>query len=305
MRLGVLDVGSNTIHLQVVDAHPGARPTPTTNYKIELRLTEFLNNEGAITQEGIDQLFTAISGAVEHAKEFQTEEIFAFATSAIREAPNGAKIISEANQKFDIDLQILSGNEEARITFLAARRWLGWSSGKLLVVDIGGGSLECAIGIDEAPDHTFSLPLGAARLTRMFLHSEPYSKKSLNALHSFVMTTLGEGVSEEFDTSETNRFVATSKTLRTLARICSQWYGDDQKYLSRESLLQAIPRLSELKNAERAQLPGVSEGRARQLVAGATVAHGIMEKLNVEKLEICPWALREGLVLKWLDWHAR
>jgi exopolyphosphatase/guanosine-5'-triphosphate,3'-diphosphate pyrophosphatase len=305
MRLGVLDVGSNTIHLQVVDAHPGARPTPTTNYKIELRLAEFLNNQGAISQEGIDQLFAAISGAVDHAKEFQTEEVLAFATSAIREASNGAEIINQANKKFEIDLQILSGNEEARITFLAARRWLGWSSGKLLVIDIGGGSLECAIGIDEAPDHTFSLPLGAARLTRSFLASEPYPKKSLNALHNFVMTTLADGVPDEFDVSETNRFVATSKTLRTLARICSQWYGDDQKFLQSESLLQAIPRLSEMKNSERAQLPGISEGRARQLVAGATVAHGIMEKLNVETVEICPWALREGLVLKWLDWHAR
>ena len=305
MRLGVLDVGSNTIHLQVVDAYPGARPAPTTNYKVELRLAEFLNSEGAITQEGIDQLFAAISGAVEHAKEFKTEEILAFATSAIREATNGAKIISDANEKFELDLQILSGDEEAGITFLAARRWLGWSSGKLLVVDIGGGSLECAIGVNEAPDKTFSLPLGAARLTRTFLNSDPYSKKSLNALHDFVMDTIEKGVPEDFDTENTNRFVATSKTLRTLARISSQWYGGDQKFLDREALLQTIPRLSELKNSERAQLPGVSEGRARQLVSGASVAYAIMETLNIEKLEICPWALREGLVLKWLDWHAR
>jgi exopolyphosphatase/guanosine-5'-triphosphate,3'-diphosphate pyrophosphatase len=305
MRLGVLDVGSNTIHLQVVDAYPGARPAPTTNYKVELRLAEFLNSEGAITQEGIDQLFAAIFGAVEHAKEFKTEEILAFATSAIREATNGAKIISDANEKFELDLQILSGDEEAGITFLAARRWLGWSSGKLLVVDIGGGSLECAIGVNEAPDKTFSLPLGAARLTRTFLNSDPYSKKSLNALHDFVMDTIEKGVPEDFGTENTNRFVATSKTLRTLARICSQWYGGDQKFLDREALLQTIPRLSELKNSERAQLPGVSEGRARQLVAGATVAYAIMETLNIEKIEICPWALREGLVLKWLDWHAR
>ena len=92
MRLGVLDVGSNTIHLQVMDAHPGARPTPATNFKTELRLIEHLNDSGEISSEGILLLHEAVKGAVEHAHESKTEEILAFATSAIRDATNGKEI---------------------------------------------------------------------------------------------------------------------------------------------------------------------------------------------------------------------
>ena len=169
MRLGVLDVGSNTIHLQVMDAHPGARPEPATNYKVELRLTDYLDATGEISSTGIALLNSAISEAVTHANENSTDEILAFATSALREAINGTQIISDINNKFEIDLQVLDGNDEASMTFLAVRRWLGWSAGKLLVLDIGGGSLEIASGIDELPEATISLPLGAARSTREIL----------------------------------------------------------------------------------------------------------------------------------------
>jgi len=137
MRLGVLDIGSNTVHLQVVDAHPGARPNPTTNQKVELRLHEYIDKSGLINEEGITLLNSAIDDAVAHAKEFQTEEILAFATSAIRDAKNGKLILDELSKKHGIELQVLSGEEEAAITFLAARRWLGWSRGRLLVLDIG------------------------------------------------------------------------------------------------------------------------------------------------------------------------
>uniref|UniRef100_UPI004049E762 Ppx/GppA phosphatase family protein n=1 Tax=Candidatus Planktophila sp. TaxID=2175601 RepID=UPI004049E762 len=169
MRLGVLDLGSNTIHLQVVDAHPGARPSPTTNQKVELRLTDYLNKSNEITEDGIALLRQAISDAVDHAREFKTDEILAFATSAIRDARNGAQILASLNEEFSIEINILSGDEEANMTFLAARRWYGWSSGRLLVIDIGGGSLEIGLGDDEHPEATISLPLGAARLTREFL----------------------------------------------------------------------------------------------------------------------------------------
>ena len=186
MRLGVLDVGSNTIHLQVMDAHPGARPTPTTNYKVELRLTEYLDVSGAISAGGIQLLNDAIEEAIAHARANETDEILAFATSAIREATNGAQIITDINKKHEIDLQVLNGDDEASMTFLAVRRWLGWSAGKLLVIDIGGGSLEIASGIDENPEATISMPLGAARLTREFLNGDPYSSKGFTCCNKMI-----------------------------------------------------------------------------------------------------------------------
>jgi exopolyphosphatase / guanosine-5'-triphosphate,3'-diphosphate pyrophosphatase len=302
MRLGVLDVGSNTIHLQVMDAHPGARPTPATNYKVELRLTEYLNSKGEISQTGIDLLYKAISESVSHAAENATDEVLAFATSALREAKNGAEIINEINSRYEIDLQVLSGNDEASMTFLAVRRWLGWSAGKLLVLDIGGGSLEIASGIDELPDSTLSLPLGAARSTREFLGPDPYTSKGIRSLEKHAAEMLATKIPESLLSHDANHFVATSKTFRTLARICAHWYGNNQKYLERKSLETAVPKLIAMNSKSRAELPGVSANRAQQIVAGGIVALAVMDRLDVDEVEICPWALREGIVLRRLDW---
>ena len=305
MRLGVLDVGSNTVHLQVVDAHPGARPSPATNQKVELRLHEYLNKEGEITTEGVELLEASIQDAIAHAKEFQTEEILAFATSAIRDAKNGKDILDQINKKFEIDLQVLSGDDEAQMTFLAVRRWLGWSSGRLLVLDIGGGSLEIAVGDDERAEATVSLPLGASRLTREYLGSDPHTSKEIKALETHVLDAVKSSVPEDIMEHVADHFVATSKTFRTLARLGEHWFGDNPKYLKINSLTKMIPKLQEMSNKERAELPGVSQSRARQIVAGAIVARTVMEKLRIVELEICPWALREGIVLRWLDWMER
>ena len=302
MRLGVLDVGSITIHLQVMDAHPGARPTPATNYKVELRLTEYLDVTGAISAGGIQLLNDAIKEAVAHARQNETDEILAFATSAVRDASNGAQIIADINKKHEIDLQVLNGDDEASMTFLAVRRWLGWSAGKLLVLDIGGGSLEIASGVDENPEATISMPLGAARLTREFLSGDPYSSKGIKNLEKHAEELIRDLMPNSLKAHDADHFVATSKTFRTLARICAQWYGDNPKFIERSSLKSAMPRLIEMTNKSRAELPGVSASRAQQIVAGGIVALAVMDRLDVDEAEICPWALREGIVLRRLDW---
>ena len=302
MRLGVLDVGSNTIHLQVMDAHVGARPTPATNYKVELRLSEHLDDRGSITAKGILLLNQAIAESVVHAQENQTDEILAFATSALRDARNGPEIISAINQSHGIDLQVLNGDDEASMTFLAVRRWLGWSAGKLLVLDIGGGSLEIASGIDETPEHTLSLPLGASRLTRDFLGADPCSSKEIKSLEKHTDELLKKSITPDLKSHDANHFVGTSKTFRTLARITANWYGDNAKFLERNSLKTAIERLVNMPIKNRAELPGVSESRAGQIVAGAIVAYTVMDHLDVDEVEICPWALREGILLRRLDW---
>jgi len=302
VRLGVLDVGSNTIHLQVMDAHPGARPTPTTNYKVELRLTEYLDVSGAISAGGIQLLNDAIKEAVAHARINETDEILAFATSALREASNGTQIIADINKEHEIDLQVLNGDDEASMTFLAVRRWLGWSAGKLLVIDIGGGSLEIASGVDENPEATISMPLGAARLTREFLNGDPYSAKGIKGLEKHAEEVLRDSMPNSLKSHDADHFVATSKTFRTLARICAQWYGDDPKFIERKSLNSAMPRLIEMNSKSRAELPGVSANRAQQIVAGGIVALAVMDRLDVDEAEICPWALREGILLRRLDW---
>lgn len=302
MRLGVLDVGSNTIHLQVVDTHPGARPNPTFNHKEELRLTEYLTDQNNISDEGITALRSAIENAIAHSKSVKTEELLPFATSALREANNGTEIIAAINKDFEIDLQVLTGEEEAKLTFLAARRWFGWSSGRLLVIDIGGGSLEIASGIDESPEVAVTLPLGASRLTKSHLQGDPFTTKSVRALRDYIETQLESVLPTLVRHEDSDRAIATSKTLRTLARLCGDWYGGNGKNITIDSIRKISTRLAEMDSEERTKLPGVSANRARQIVAGAFVTESVMRNLDLDNLEICPWALREGIVLKYLDW---
>lgn len=302
MRLGVLDVGSNTVHLQVVDASPGARPNPNINHKEDLRLAEYLSADGFISAEGARLLREAIKRALAAAKSAEIDELLPFATSALREAVNGPEIISRINADFEIDLQVLSGEDEARITFLAARRWYGWSSGRLLMVDIGGGSLELAVGVNEVPDVALSLPLGASRLTKDYLQGDPFTKKSIRNLRDHIERDIAEILPTIVQHQDSDRSIATSKTLRTLARICGDWVDGNGKKLRIDSLRKITPRLAEMSQEDRAELPGVSNTRAKQITAGAFVAEAVMRNLDIDELEICPWALREGIVLKWLDW---
>ncbi|MFJ5811810.1 Ppx/GppA family phosphatase [Streptomyces sp. NPDC093093] len=305
MRLGVLDVGSNTIHLLVVDAHPGARPLPAHSHKVELRLAELLDAHGAVTPEGIERLVSVLGDAVQAAEDKGCEDLLPFATSAVREATNADEVLAQVKAETGLDLPILSGEDEARLTFLAARRWFGWSAGKLLVLDIGGGSLEIAFGIDEEPDAAVSLPLGAGRLTSAWLPGDPADPADVKALRRHARAQIARSVSVFSRFGAPDHVVATSKTFRQLARIAGAARSADglyvQRDLTRKSLEEWVPRLAAMTTAQRSTLPGVSEGRAGQLLAGALVAEGTMDLLGVEELEICPWALREGVILRRLD----
>ncbi|WP_329136695.1 Ppx/GppA phosphatase family protein [Streptomyces sp. NBC_00670] len=305
MRLGVLDVGSNTVHLLVVDAHPGARPLPAHSHKAELRLAQLLDEGGAIGTEGVDRLVAVVRDALQAAEDKGVEDLLPFATSAVREARNADEVLARVREETGVELQVLSGEEEARLTFLAARRWFGWSAGKLLVVDIGGGSLEIAYGIDEQPDAAVSLPLGAGRLTAGRLPGDPPAPDDVRALRRHVRTEIARKVGEFSRFGPPDHVVATSKTFRQLARIGGAARSADglyvQRELKRESLEAWVPRLASMTTEERAELPGVSADRAHQLVAGALVAEAAMDLLGVESLEICPWALREGVILRNLD----
>ncbi|MFE0492918.1 Ppx/GppA phosphatase family protein [Streptomyces griseoaurantiacus] len=305
MRLGVLDVGSNTVHLLVVDAHPGARPLPAHSHKAELRLAQLLDEDGAIGTEGVDRLVAVVREALQAAEDKGVEDLLPFATSAVREARNADEVLARVREETGVELQVLSGEEEARLTFLAARRWFGWSAGKLLVLDIGGGSLEIAYGIDEQPDAAVSLPLGAGRLTAGRLPGDPPAPDDVRALRKHVRAEIARTVGVFSRFGSPDHVVATSKTFRQLARIGGAARSAEglyvQRELKRESLEAWVPRLASMTTRERADLPGVSEDRAHQLVAGALVAEAAMDLLGVESLEICPWALREGVILRSLD----
>jgi exopolyphosphatase / guanosine-5'-triphosphate,3'-diphosphate pyrophosphatase len=302
MRLGVLDVGSNTVHLLVVDAHQGARPLPAFSHKVELHLADHLDGHNRLSPECTRSLLAFVKDAMTIAEDKGVQELLAFATSAVREAANGDELLARIWAETGVAIRVLPGTDESRLTFLAARRWFGWSSGRLLLLDIGGGSLEIASGQDEDPSVAVSLPLGANRLTRFWLGGDPPDRDEVRRLRKHVRAEIAAAASAVRSAGEPDHRVATSKTFRQLARIAGAAPSSEGIYVRRilrhadvTELAERLPRMS---IKDRAALPGVSRIRAPQLAAGAIVADAAMDLFKLPTLEICPWALREGVILR-------
>ncbi|MBB4925060.1 exopolyphosphatase/guanosine-5'-triphosphate,3'-diphosphate pyrophosphatase [Kitasatospora kifunensis] len=301
----MLDVGSNTVHFLVVDAHRGAAPLPAYSHKAELRLAELLDAQGAIRDDGVARLIDMVASSLRVAEDKGVVDLLPFATSAVREAANGESVLRRVREETGVELTVLAGQDEARLTFLAVRRWFGWSSGRLLDLDIGGGSLEIACGIDEQPDIAISLPLGAGRLTASWLPGDVADPEAVRELRRHIRAQIAGVVGEVARLGPPDHAVATSKTFKQLARMTGAAPAESgplvPRKLSRSGLAAWVPRLAAMTAAERAKIPGVSEGRARQLLAGALVADAAMDLFGLDELDICPWALREGIILRRLD----
>ncbi|MFZ5846976.1 MAG: Ppx/GppA family phosphatase [Actinomycetota bacterium] len=305
MRLGVLDIGSNTGHLLVVDAHGGAAPMPAFSYKEPLRLAEHLDERGAVSAAGVEALTGFVSQALLVAEDKGCEEILGFATSAVRDAVNSTEVLEHVHAATGVEVGVLSGEDEARLTFLAVRRWFGWSSGRLAVFDIGGGSLEIAAGTDESPDVAQSLPLGAGRISRDWLRGDPPDPADVRHLRKQIRADIARDAGAVLRGGAPDHAVGTSKTFRSLARVCGAAPSDEgllvRRSLPADVLAKKLPDLATMTHAELATLPGVSANRAHQLLAGALVADAVLDIFELPELEICPWALREGVILERLD----
>ena len=308
MRLGVLDVGSNTVHLLVVDAHRGGHPTPMSSTKSSLRLAEAIDDSGRLTRRGADKLVDTVDEFAKIAASSGCAELMAFATSAVRDAKNSEEVLARVRSQTGVDLQVLTGVDESRLTFLAVRRWYGWSAGRIINLDIGGGSLELSTGVDEAPDVALSLPLGAGRLTREWLPDDPPGRRRVAMLRDWLDTELTQAGKTVLKAGAPDLAVGSSKTFRSLARLTgaapSAAGPRAKRTLTANGLRQLIAFISRMTTADRAELEGVSAERAPQIVAGALVAEASMRARSLESVDICPWALREGVILRRLDSEA-
>ncbi len=273
--------------------------------KATLRLSENTDADGNITREGADRLVGEVGDFAAIAKKSGCEQLMAFATSAVRDAHNSDAVLARVRAETGVSLETLSGVDEARLTFLAVRRWYGWSAGRILDLDIGGGSLELTSGSDEDPDVAFSLQLGAGRLTRDWLDGDPPGKRRVAVLRDWLDAELATPAKELLAAGDPDRAVGTSKTFRSLARLTGAAPSSAgprvTRTLTANGLRQLIAFISRMTASDRAELEGVSADRSPQLVAGALVAEASMRALSIDTIEICPWALREGLILRKLD----
>lgn len=298
-------MGSNTVHLVAVDARSGGHPTPMSDWKTTMKLVEHLDADGNIDDKGVKRLIKAVSEAVELADTLGCSEMIPFATSAVRSATNADELLDLVEKETGVRLEVLSGADEARLTFLAVRRWYGWSAGRITNLDIGGGSLELSTGSDEQPELAFSLDLGAGRLTHNWFDTDPPERKKINILRDYIDAELAEPARQLRAAGPADLAVATSKTFRTLARLTGAAPSSAgprvTRTLTAPGLRQLIAFISRMTAADRAELEGISSDRSHQIVAGALVAEASMRALGLEQIQICPWALREGVILRRID----
>jgi len=156
VRLGVLDVGSNTVHLLVVDARRGGHPTPMSSTKASLRLAEAIDSSGKLTRRGADKLVGTIDEFAKIATSSGCSELMAFATSAVRDAKNSDDVLARVKSETGVALRVLSGVDESRLTFLAVRRWYGWSAGRITNIDIESTIATARVELDNWIGHKFT-----------------------------------------------------------------------------------------------------------------------------------------------------
>ncbi|MEF3117929.1 Ppx/GppA family phosphatase [Streptomyces chrestomyceticus] len=304
MRLAVLDAGSNSVHLLISEVVGGV-PLPAHSLKGPVHLAEQVAVDGTVPPKAARRLAEAVAQAREQAGRWRCDRLFAYATAVVRDAANRDEVLETVRAGSGMRLAVLPGEVEAELTFRAARRWVGLQAGPMALLDIGGGSLEVAFGRGALPDFAFSLPLGAGRLTREFLPGKGRpGREGLRELRRYVRATLKD-VAARVRWEEPHTVVATSRMFQQLARLCGAAPGRDGPFvtrrLARTDLREAVRQLSRLTAAERAELPGISAARCRQAPAGAVVAHQAMKSMGVDQVTICPWALREGVLLRHLE----
>ncbi|MEV6806117.1 Ppx/GppA family phosphatase [Streptomyces sp. NPDC051132] len=311
MRVSVVDAGSNTVRLVIADVEGGV-PLPVHTVKWKLRLSEEAGADGVITDEAVERLVKAVDAAGAAAREWHAAGPLAFATTVVRTAPNRDEVLRRVAAGTGIRMCTLPGETEAELTFLAARRWLGWKAGPLALLDIGGGSLEVAFGRGRLPDFAASLPLGAGRLTREHLAAQdPPGADELKVLRRRIRHELRD-VAARIRWEGPRTAAVTSRTFQQLARLCGAAPGRYGPFVERElacrDLGEAVRTLGALPAAERAGLPGISAPRAAQSLAGAVVGHTALKLMGLPRAVVCPWAIREGVLLRYAedgaDWWA-
>ncbi|MGM1061843.1 Ppx/GppA phosphatase family protein [Saccharothrix sp. Mg75] len=289
-QVGVLDVGCFSAHLVVVDGSPS---NPVLSHKTRLRLDRLLDRHNRLIPEGVERVVAAVRAARRTAERAGVVDVVPFATSVIRDAGNSAEVIAEVARRTGTVLRVLPGHEEARLAYVAARHWFGWGAGPLLVLDVGGGTVEVAAGDGISPTLTRSLPLGARTLTRSLVVDR---RQVLNKVRAAL-----DDVARDVSSAE-HRAVGCSKVFQQLARLTGARPQHEGPFVPRslrlDDLRHWVPRLARMPAPKRARLPGISRHRAEQSAAGALVAEALMVATGHDVVEICPWSTREGLLLE-------
>lgn len=304
MRVAVADVGTNSSHLLIAEVRgEGGEPRVLDALKERTRLGECLDAAGNLNPEGERRLREALTRFRDLAGAAGVAEVQVYATSALREAPNGPEVAARVGAEVGVYPVVISGEREGELTYLGAAHSVEFGADNVLL-DLGGGSLEFARGGPERAADVLSLPLGAIRMRRAHLHSDPPKGGEVRAVREAVRAALAPHV-ERFRPGEGTRVILSSGTAEAAATLLAARDDEGPERVNGLSftvaeLGAALERVRTLPAARRARLPGL-ERRADTVVAGFAVLHAALEELGARTFTVSEGALREGMLIEELE----
>jgi exopolyphosphatase / guanosine-5'-triphosphate,3'-diphosphate pyrophosphatase len=311
--LAAIDVGTNSIHMVIVRIQPSIPAfTIIGREKSTVRLGDRDPATGNLTPAAMTRSMTALKRCIEVAKAAQAEDIIAVATSAMREAPNGQDFLQEIEAELGLWVNLISGTEEARRIYLGVLSGMSMQNEPHVLIDIGGGSTELILGDGQEPRSLSSTKVGAVRLSRELIKTDPISPTEFTSLQAYIRGMLERPIEEIFANrrpGENFKMIGTSGTIETLAELNAREKTGtvptplNGYQLTLKDIREWVNRLRRLNHAGRMAIPGMSERRAEILLAGAVIVQEAMTMLGVECLTICERSLREGVVVDWMLSH--
>jgi exopolyphosphatase/guanosine-5'-triphosphate,3'-diphosphate pyrophosphatase len=307
MRLAAIDVGSNSIHMVIaqVDAAGGISELSRSREMVGLGRMSFPSHR--LSGQAMERAMITLRRFVSEANRWQCERTLAIATSAVRESENGGEFLERVRRELGVHVRVVSARDEARLIYLGVRQATDLDGGPHLILDIGGGSVEfiVAAGADK-PLLLESRKLGAARMTARYIKSDPVEARELKALLSHYDAELTP-VLDEVRRHRPVRMLGTSGAVENLAAVCSGNTGGGSAsasaMLRRTDLQKLVDQLIESRAEDRARIKGLDDKRRDQILAAAILVLEVFRRLDIDRLEVCRSALREGILVDYLARH--
>lgn len=311
--LAAIDMGTNSLHMVVVTIEPKLPAfTIITREKETVRLGDRNPETGELKPEVMTRAIATLRRFQDIAKSCNAHSIIAVATSAVREAPNGREFLHQVKEEIGLNVDLISGYEEARRIYLGVLSGMEFNNQPHAIIDIGGGSTEIILGDSHEPRSLSSTKIGAVRITSEFITTDPISNSEYQYLQAYVRGMLeraAEDLQAHLQPGEIFRLVGTSGTIETVATIIArEKTGTVPSPLtgyefSLRELRQLVDRLRKLNYSERAAIPGMNDRRSEIILAGATILQEAMTLLEAETLVVCERSLREGIIVDWMLTH--
>ncbi|NEO58874.1 MAG: Ppx/GppA family phosphatase [Okeania sp. SIO3B5] len=311
--LAAIDMGTNSLHLVVVKIDPTLPAfTIIDRDKETVRLGDCEAN-GNLKAEVMNRAIATLDRFQKIAKSANAEQIIAVATSAVREAPNGTTFLNKIADELDLYVNLISGQEEARRIYLGVLSAMEFNNKPHVIIDIGGGSTELILGDGNAPPTLSSTKVGAVRLTKEFVTTDPISKIEFAYLRAYIRGLLERPTEEllaNIQEGEKPQLVGTSGTIEALANIHAyEKFGNAPTSLagyqfSLAELEGLVNKLKKLSVSDREDIPGMSQKRSEIILAGALVLQEAMSLLGMKSITVCERSLREGVIVDWMLNHS-